>query len=237
MKTIIIIPARWESTRLPGKPLAMIGNKPMIQHTWERACESNADEVIIACDSKIVYDAATEFGAQVIWTPTAETGTERVIGVQKLKNADFVINVQGDEPFINPKDINEVIKIVHKHSDKVATLRTDLIGNEGKNPNVVKAISNAIGLVGMFTRSSVYMRTNFAYKHIGIYGYSSEILNKISLLEPTENSIKDSLEQLTWMDNNIPIIAGWTSYKSLGVDTEDDLMEANKIYLKINKNG
>lgn len=233
MKTIIIIPARWESTRLPGKPLAMIGDKPMIQHTWERACESNADEVIIACDSKIVYDAATEFGAQVIWTPTAETGTERVIGVQGLKNADFVINVQGDEPFINPKDINEVIKIVHSHPDKVATLRTDLIGDEGKDPNVVKAISNAIGLIGMFTRSSIYIRTNFAYKHIGIYGYSSEVLNKISLLEPTENSIKDSLEQLTWMDNNIPIIASWTSYKSLGVDTEEDLKNANDMYKTI----
>jgi len=233
MKTIIIIPARWESTRLPGKPLAMIGDKPMIQHTWERACESNADEVIIACDSKIVYDAATEFGAQVIWTPTAETGTERVIGVQELKNADFVINVQGDEPFINPKDINEVIKIVHSHPDKVATLRTDLIGDEGKDPNVVKAISNAIGLIGMFTRSSIYIRTNFAYKHIGIYGYSSEVLNKISLLEPTENSIKDSLEQLTWMDNNIPIIASWTSYKSLGVDTEEDLKNANDMYKTI----
>lgn len=233
MKTVIIIPARWESTRLPGKPLAMIGDKPMIQHTWERACESNADEVIIACDSKIVYDAATEFGAQVIWTPTAETGTERVIGVQGLKNADFVINVQGDEPFINPKDINEVIKIVHSHPDKVATLRTDLIGDEGKDPNVVKAISNAIGLIGMFTRSSIYIRTNFAYKHIGIYGYSSEVLNKISLLEPTENSIKDSLEQLTWMDNNIPIIASWTSYKSLGVDTEEDLKNANDMYKTI----
>ena len=141
MKTIIIIPARWESTRLPGKPLAMIGDKPMIQHTWERACESNADEVIIACDSKIVYDTATEFGAQVIWTPDAETGTERVIGVQKIKNADFVINVQGDEPFVNPEDINEVIKIVHNHPDKVATMTTDLIGNEGKDPNVVKAIT------------------------------------------------------------------------------------------------
>ena len=234
MKTIIIIPARWESTRLPGKPLAMIGDKPMIQHTWERACESNADEVIIACDSKIVYDAATKFGAKVIWTPDAETGTERVFGVfkQKIKDVDFIINVQGDEPFINPKDINEVIKIVHNHPDKVATMRTDLIGNEGKDPNVVKAICNAIGLVGMFTRSSIYMRTNFAYKHIGIYGYSSEILNKISLLEPTESSIKDSLEQLTWMDNNIPIIASWTSYRSLGVDTRDDLLEANKIYLK-----
>ena len=234
MKTIIIIPARWESTRLPGKPLAMIGDKPMIQHTWERACKSNADEVIIACDSKIVYDAATKFGAKVIWTPDAETGTERVFGVfkQKIKDVDFIINVQGDEPFINPKDINEVIKVVHSNPDKVATMRTDLIGNEGKNPNVVKAICNSIGLVGMFTRSSVYMRTNFAYKHIGIYGYSSEILNKISLLEPTESSIKDSLEQLTWMDNNIPIIASWTPYRSLGIDTKDDLLEANKIYLK-----
>ena len=137
------------------------------------------------------------------------------------------------EPFINPKDINEVIKIVHNHPDKVATLRTDLIGNEGKDPNVVKAISNAIGLVGMFTRSSIYMRTNFAYKHIGIYGYSSKVLNKISSLEPTESSVKDSLEQLTWMDNNIPIIASWTSYKSLGVDTKEDLKNANDFYKTI----
>ena len=232
MKTVIIIPSRWGSTRLPGKPLAMIGNKPMIQRVWEGACESIADEVIIATDSKLVFDTATEFGAQVILTPDCETGTDRVIGVQQLKNADFIINVQGDEPFINPNDINEVIKIVHNHPDKVATLRTDLTGNEGKDPNVVKAMSNAIGLIGMFTRSSIYMKTNFAYKHIGIYGYSSEILNKISVLEPTESSIKDSLEQLTWMDNNIPIIASWTSYRSLGVDTRDDLLEANKIYLK-----
>ena len=229
MKTLIIIPARWESTRLPGKPLAMIGDKPMIQHTWERACESNADEVIIACDSKIVYDTATEFGAQVIWTPDAETGTERVIGVQKIKNADFVINVQGDEPFVNPEDINEVIKIVHNHPDKVATMTTDLIGNEGKDPNVVKAISNAVGLVGMFTRSSIYMRTNFTFKHVGLYGYSAKVLTKIANLEPTESSIKDSLEQLTWMDNNIPIVAGWTSYKSLGVDTAKDLIKANEL--------
>ena len=229
MNTIIIIPTRWASKRLPGKPLAMIGDKPMIQHTWERACESIADDVIIACDSKLVYDTATEFGAQVIWTPEAETGTERVIGVQKLKNADFIINVQGDEPFINPKDINEVIKIVHNHPDKVATMTTDLVGDESKDPNVVKAISNAIGLVGMFTRSSIYMRSNFTFKHVGLYGYSAKVLNKIATLEPTESSIKDSLEQLTWMDNNIPIVAGWTSYKSLGVDTAEDLIKANEL--------
>ena len=229
MKTIIIIPSRWASARLPGKPLAMIGDKPMIQHTWERACESIADEVIIACDTKLVYDTATEFGAQVIWTPVAETGTARVIGVQKLKNADFIINVQGDEPFINPEDINEVIKIVHNHPDKVATMTTDLVGDEGKNPNVVKALSNAIGLVGMFTRSSIYMRTNFTFKHVGLYGYSAAILDRIANLKPSESSIEHSLEQLTWMDNNIPIIAGWTSYKSLGVDTPKDLEEANEL--------
>jgi len=228
MKTIIIIPSRWASTRLPGKPLAMIGDKPMIQHTWERACESIADEVIIACDSKLVYDTATEFGAQVIWTPDAETGTERVIGVQNLKKADFVINVQGDEPFINPEDINEVIKIVHNHPDKVATMTTNLVGDEGKNPNVVKALSNAMGLVGMFTRSSIYMRSKFAFKHVGLYGYSSDVLDKIANLKPSDSSIEHSLEQLTWMDNNIPIIAGWTSYKSLGVDTAKDLEEANE---------
>jgi 3-deoxy-manno-octulosonate cytidylyltransferase (CMP-KDO synthetase) len=233
MKTIIVIPSRWDSVRLPGKPLAMIGDKPMIQHTWERACESNADEVIIACDSKIVYDAATKFGAQVIWTPNAETGTERVIGVQKIKNADYIINVQGDEPFINPNDINEVIKILHNHPDKVATMTTDLIANEGKDPNVVKAISNAVGLVGMFTRSSIYMRTNFTFKHVGIYGYSSTVLDRISKLEPSESSIRDSLEQLTWMDNNILIVAGWTSYKSLGVDTKEDLKNANDFHKTI----
>jgi 3-deoxy-manno-octulosonate cytidylyltransferase (CMP-KDO synthetase) len=229
MKTIIIIPSRWASTRLPGKPLAMIGNKPMIQHTWERACESIADEVIIACDSKIVYDAATKFGAQVIWTPDAETGTERVIGVQNLKKADFVINVQGDEPFVNPADINEVIKIVHNHPDKVATMTTDLVGDESKDPNVVKALSNTTGLIGMFTRSSIYMRSNFAFKHVGLYGYSAKTLNKIAKLTPSESSIEHSLEQLTWMDNNIPIIAAWTSYKSLGVDTKNDLIKANEL--------
>jgi len=228
-KTIIIIPSRWASTRLPGKPLAMIGDKPMIQHTWERAIKSIADEVIIATDSKLVYETATAFGAQVILTPECDTGTERVIVVQKLKNADFVINVQGDEPFINPNDINEVIKIVHNYPDKVATMTTNLTRDEGKDPNVVKAICNNIGLVGMFTRSSVYMRTNFAFKHIGLYGYSAKVLNKISKLRPTESSVRDSLEQLTWLDNNIPIVAGWTSYKSLGIDTLKDLEKANEL--------
>jgi len=227
MKTIIVIPSRWDSTRLPGKPLAMIGDKPMIQHVWEQASKSNADEVIIATDDQRVFDVATEFGAQVILTPECNTGTDRVIVVQDLKKADFVINVQGDEPFINPNDINEVIKIVHHRPNAVVTLRTDLTEHESKDPSVVKAMSNAVGLVGMFTRSSIHMRTNFAFKHIGIYGYSAEVLDKIAIMKPSDSSIKEALEQLTWMDNNIPILASWTSYKSLGVNTEKDLVEAN----------
>ena len=236
MKVIAIIPARYASTRFPGKPLVDIQGKPMIQHVFEKAVHSGLfEKVVVATDDDRIKNTVLAFGGEVEMTnPDHQSGTDRCGEVvNSLPDTyDVVINIQGDEPFINPKDINEVIKIVHNHPDKVATLRTDLIGNEGKDPNVVKAISNAIGLVGMFTRSSIYMRTNFAYKHIGIYGYSSEILNKISLLEPTESSIKDSLEQLTWMDNNIPIIASWTSYRSLGVDTRDDLLEANKIYLK-----
>jgi len=232
MKTVIVIPARWQSTRLPGKPLMHIGNKTMIQHTWERAKESLADDVIIATDDQKIFKTATDFGAKAIMTDVCDTGTERVIAAQGFLNADYIINVQGDEPFINPSDIDEVIKLLHDHPNKVATLTTNLCEGEEKDPNVVKAIANAVGSVGMFTRSSIYIKTNFTFKHIGIYGYSSKMLEKISKLEPSESSIRDSLEQLTWMDNNISIVAGWTSYKSLGVDTKEDLRKALEIVNK-----
>jgi 3-deoxy-manno-octulosonate cytidylyltransferase (CMP-KDO synthetase) len=232
MKTIIIIPARWESTRLPGKPLAMIGDKPMIQHTWERACKSEADEVVIATDDMRIFKAATEFGAQAVMTPACETGTERVIGVQNLKNADYVINVQGDEPFINHEDINTVIGIIKRYN-VIGTLVADLEENERTDRNVVKALVNEIGQVGMFTRSAVYSKHKNIHKHIGIYGYPNNILNKISIMAPSEGSVKDSLEQLTWLDNKISIKAYSALYKSLGIDTLADLKKANDFYKTI----
>jgi len=235
IKTIVIIPARWESKRLPGKPLAMIGNKPMIQHTWEKAIKSEADEVIIATDSKAIYESAMDFGARVIWTPEFDTGTERVIAIQKIKGADYVINVQGDEPFINPNDINRVIDIVKSYPKHVATLKTDLTKMEETDANAVKVVTDQRGSALMFTRSSVYINDDHhenktTFKHIGIYGYSSETLNKISEMQPSENAINNSLEQLTWMDNNISIMTGYTSHNSFGVDTPSDLKLANKIY-------
>jgi len=230
MKTFVIIPARWESTRLPGKPLAIIGDKPMIQHTWERAMKSSADEVIIATDSKLIYDAAQEFGARVIWTPEYDTGTERVIAIQKIKGADFIINVQGDEPFIDPSDIDQVIEIVKQNPNSVATLKTILTTFEATDPNTVKIVTDQFDSALMFTRSNVYKPSDTIFKHIGIYGYSSSTLEFISNMTPSLNSIQNSLEQLTWLDNNVPITAGYTEHMSFGIDTPADLQLANKLY-------
>jgi len=228
MKVTVIIPARFESTRLPGKPLAMIGDKPMIQHTWERACQSKADEVIIATDSRLISEVAENFGAKVISTTGCETGTERVIQAHRSINSDIIINVQGDEPFINPLDIDLIIKLIKANQNSVATLKTDLIENESIDPNAVKILTNHMGIAVMFTRSNVYDKNNFIFKHIGIYGYSKETLNRISKLKPSENSINNSLEQLTWMDNGIQIVSEFTEYKSFGIDTPEDLERANK---------
>jgi len=231
-KTLVVIPARWESSRFPGKPLSMIGDKPMIQHVWERSLKSKAGDVVIATDDKRIFDKATEFGAQAVMTPKCETGTERVIGVQDLKNADYIVNVQGDEPFIDFEDINTVIDIIERF-EVVGTLVTDLEEKEKTNRNVVKALVNEIGQVGMFTRSSIFINHKSIYKHIGIYGYPKNILEKINLMEPSESSIKDSLEQLTWLDNGITIKAYSTLYKSFGVDTPEDLKKANEFYKTI----
>lgn len=228
MKVTVIIPARFKSTRLPGKPLAMIGDKPMIQHTWERACQSNADEVIIATDSRLISEVAENFGAKVIATTECETGTERIIQAHRSINSDIIINVQGDEPFINPLDIDLIIKLIKANPNSVATLKTDLIENESIDPNAVKILTNHMGIAVMFTRSNVYDKNNFIFKHIGIYGYSKETLNRISKLKPSENSINNSLEQLTWMDNGIQIVSEFTEYKSFGIDTPEDLERANK---------
>ena len=230
MKTIVVIPARWESTRLPGKPLAMIGDKPMIQHVWERASQSIADKVIVATDSKLVFDTVVGFGGQAIMTGECSTGTERVIKVQEEERADFVINVQGDEPFIESKDIDSVIKALKAYPDYIVTLKTNLIDDEATDSNAVKVITDKSGNVAMFTRSSVYFETGFVFKHIGIYGYSATNLNTIANTEPSTSSIANSLEQLTWMDNGILMIAGFTDYKSFGIDTPLDLERANKMY-------
>ena len=138
MKSLVVIPSRWQSSRFPGKPLELIGEKPMIQWVWERVSKSNADDIWIATDDQRIFDVAESFGAQVMMTTQCDTGTERVIEVHQTINSDIIVNVQGDEPFINPKDINLVIDLIKSNPNHIATLKTDLIDNELEDPNTVK---------------------------------------------------------------------------------------------------
>ena len=225
MKSIVVIPSRWQSSRFPGKPLELIGEKPMIQWVWERVSKSNADDIWIATDDQRIFDVAESFGAQVMMTTQCDTGTERVIEVHQTINSDIIVNVQGDEPFINPKDINLVIDLIKSNPNHIATLKTDLIDNELEDPNTVKIICTQNKEVVMFTRNDTKGKSWF--KHIGIYGYSSTTLDMLSRMTATENSINNTLEQLTWMDNDIHMIADYTEYKSFGIDTPVDLKRAN----------
>ena len=225
MKSLVVIPSRWKSSRFPGKPLELIGKKPMIQHVCERVSKSNADDIWIATDDQRIFDVAESFGAQVMMTTQCDTGTERVIEVHQTINSDIIVNVQGDEPFINPKDINLVIDLIKSNPNSIATLKTDLIDDEAKDPNTVKIITYIHKEVALFSRNTVPAGNWF--KHIGIYGYSSEVLDRIAVMKPTENSINNLLEQLTWLDNDIPMVAEYTEYKSFGIDTPEDLKRAN----------
>ena len=225
MKSLVVIPSRWKSSRFPGKPLELIGKKPMIQHVWERVSKSNADDIWIATDDQRIFDVAESFGAQVMMTTQCDTGTERVIEVHQTINSDIIVNVQGDEPFINPKDINLVIDLIKSNPNSIATLKTDLIDDEAEDPNTVKIITYIHKEVALFSRNTVPAGNWF--KHIGIYGYSSEVLDRIAVMKPTENSINNLLEQLTWLDNDIPMVAEYTEYKSFGIDTPSDLIKAN----------
>tara|TARA_R110001606_G_scaffold233884_2_gene381389 strand:+ start:1407 stop:2105 length:699 start_codon:yes stop_codon:yes gene_type:complete len=225
MKSLVVIPARWNSTRFPGKPLELIGEKPMIQWVWEKACLSKADEVWIATDDQRIFNCALEFGAKVMMTTDCDTGTDRVIKVHHAIDSDIIVNVQGDEPFINPKDIDLVIDLIKSNPNSIATLKTDLIDDEAEDPNTVKIITYIHKEVALFSRNAVPVGNWF--KHIGIYGYSSEVLDRIAVMKPTENSINNLLEQLTWLDNDIPMVAEYTEYKSFGIDTPSDLIKAN----------
>ena len=233
MKSLVVIPARWESTRFPGKPLELVGEKPMIQCVWEKAIQSSADEVWIATDDMRIFECAIEFGARVMMTTQCDTGTDRVIQVYQTLDSSIIVNVQGDEPFINPEDINQVIHLIKKNPiNTVATLRSDLTEEELRDNNTVKIMSgNSSNKVLEFTRNNVNEKS--WCKHIGIYGYSSDVLDKILHMEPTQNSIDNSLEQLTWIENGVEMVAGYTEYKSFGIDTPLDLQKANK-YLKEN---
>lgn len=233
MKTVGIIPARLNSTRLPNKPLVDIHGKPMIQHVYERALKSNLDNVIVACDDEKVFDTVISFGGQASMTSRSHiNGTTRIAEVAKKLTADFIINIQGDEPLITAEVINDLLEEIDKEVN-VITLKHKLnCDHDIDNPNNVKVITDNNNYAIYFSRSRIpYNRNQFTeyYKHIGIYGYKREFLLKYVNMPSTKLEMTESLEQLRILENGYKIKVIETEHSLLGVDTEEDLKVVRRI--------
>ena len=226
-KVIAVIPARWGSTRLPGKPLADINGKPMIQWVYEAVKKSKADKVIVATDSTAIQKAVELFGGESVLTNVNHpTGTDRVLeSYQSYKNEyGFVINVQGDEPIINEEDINDLICTLKKNKSKIATLVGQITEKQKSDRNTVKAILDQQEIV-MFTRSPLFGSPLYIKRHIGIYGFSREMTERINknIMIETSNEIVENLEQIRWGDNGIKFSYARAAGLYKGIDTQKDL--------------
>lgn len=240
-KTAIIIPARYNSTRLQGKPLIKVCDKPIIQWVWEKAISvKSADLVIIATDNDEIYNTAKSFGANVEMTSVNhKCGSDRIVeAAQKYSDISYIINLQGDEPMINPDCIEEVIRLI-KEDEKadISTLLSEIGENEDKDdPNMVKCVTDINGYALYFSRSKIPYERNLGiakfYKHIGIYGYKKESLYRMTKLDRSEIERAESLEQLRALYYGMKIRTSIVKYDSIGIDTIEDLNKFKKLVEK-----
>ncbi len=245
MKIIGIVPARFGSTRFPGKPLADINGKTMIQRVYEQCIQATRlSRLVIATDDEKIFNHVNDFGGNaVITSPQHQSGTDRCaeimekIGVEKW---DVVINIQGDEPYIHPEQIDLLCSTFDSEETKVATLVKKITSiDELFNHNNVKVILNKRNEAIYFSRSPIPYNRNFPeqdwlkystyYKHIGIYGYRTQTLLELSKLAKTNLEVTESLEQLRWIENGYSIHAEITSLESIAIDTPDDLLRIKSI--------
>lgn len=227
MDIIAIIPARMASTRLPNKPLADINGKPMIQHVYERVIKSDVSDVIVACDHEHVKEVVQGFGGKAVLTRMDHlNGSSRIAEVAEKINADYIINVQGDEPLINAEILNLLISGIAKDIDVITLKQRITEEKDIDNPNCVKVVTDKDDNGIYFSRSRIpYNRESFDryYKHIGIYGYSKDFLLKYVNMPPTPLEIAESLEQLRILENGYNIKVLETDHQLIGVDTPEDL--------------
>ena len=238
MKIGCVIPARFGSTRLPGKPLADIAGKPMIQRVYERVTNAKKPEVfIVATDDQRVYDAVQSFGGTVVMTDANHpTGTDRLAEVaQQYTDLDVIINVQGDEPMIDANLIDQLAELFESDDAlQMATVVTPLLEEEYDEPSAVKVILNKRNDAMYFSRSLIpYPRHDFVntpLKHIGIYAYRRQFLLDYAKMEPTAAEQTESLEQLRALENGFAIRVITTDKRFVGVDTPEDLARVNAIF-------
>jgi 3-deoxy-manno-octulosonate cytidylyltransferase (CMP-KDO synthetase) len=244
MKVLCVIPARYASTRLPGKPLSMIAGKPMIQHVYERACQAQMpDEVIVATDNELVEKAVTAFGGKAVMTsPDHPSGTDRLAEVALMyPDVDVIVNVQGDEPMIPPEVIDNLAKAFEADAElNMATMKVAMDEADYDNPAAVKVVTDLNGYALYFSRSLMPYPRNKpegykVYKHVGIYAYRRNFLLKYAALQPTPLEKAESLEQLRALENGYKIKVLESAFKGIGVDTPEDLAAVNELFAAMNK--
>ncbi len=241
MKFLGVIPSRYASTRLEGKPLKDICGHTMIEWVYKRTKLSNLDEVVVATDDERIYKEVERFGGKAILTSKEhENGTSRIAeACTKYEDYDVIVNVQGDEPLIEPEMINSIINSF-KEDDTISmsTLKYKIdTMEEIENPNYVKVITDKKGYALYFSRSVIpYPRKldiqNY-YKHVGIYGYKRDFVVEYAKMEPTPLELSESLEQLRALENGYRIKVMETPYKIIGVDTQEELEKVRE-YIKEN---
>lgn len=209
MKIIAVIPARYESTRFPGKSLCMIRGKTMIEHVYFRVKKAKVDEVLVATDDKIIFEVVKKFGGKAIITSKKhKSGTDRIAEAIRGLSYDLVLNVQGDEPLVPYKILDKIIELAKKNSDKeMFTIATPLrdIKDISLNPNVVKVVMDKDNNALYFSRHSIPYNGKKYFRHMGVYIYTKECLKKLVSLERGELEKSENLEQLRALENGIPI--------------------------------
>jgi 3-deoxy-manno-octulosonate cytidylyltransferase (CMP-KDO synthetase) len=239
LKILGIIPARYASTRFPAKPLVDIAGKTMIQRVYEQAKKCDLDHVVVATDDDRIAKAVKAFGGEVVMTDSKhQSGTDRCAEVAlALPEYEIVINIQGDEPFIDPTQISLVTSCFTDHSIKLATLIKKIANDDELfNPNIPKVVINGNQQAIYFSRHPIpYIRNaqqqedwgklHQFYKHIGIYGYTRATLLEITKLVPSSLELAESLEQLRWLENGYQIQTKVTTMESVAIDTPEDLQK------------
>lgn len=244
IKTAAVIPARFASTRFPGKPLAEISGKPMIQWTCEQAAASSADKVIVATDDTRIKDCVESFGFKAVMTSEShQSGTDRIAEAIHNIDADLIINLQGDEPILPPKVIDELITKMKDNSDlEMATVAVPgkFDSNEYNDPNTVKVVKDINGKALYFSRSPIpYVRTNqknaTCFFHWGIYAYRRDFLERYIKWPQSELEKIESLEQLRALENGASIQVVVANQKALGVDVPEDITKVENFLNRYNR--
>lgn len=236
MEAIGVIPARLDSTRLKRKVLADLCGKPLIQHVYERARRSKLlDDVIIACDDKLIVEAVESFGGKAVLTSKGHTtGTDRLTEVVNDLDVKIVVNIQGDEPLIHPSTIDDLVSLMQKNPSRVmgTVVKRSVSREEFMNPDVVKVVVDKNRNVLYFSRAAipaVLREGDYFYKHVGIYAFTKDFLFTYKSLPRSYLEQGERLEQLRALENGYSVVAIETAHETVGVDTQEDLEKARQL--------